>query len=482
MVTYFPTIYPDELIYSVLARFYLHGGYMAYIYAVQDLFMDSKARPEIEFLNRLRPEVVKMVCNKMPMEELVEKHTMFPYYARFMPCERRNSAFRALCEMAGNYNNLLSVPKQKNGEERYLRYCPLCVKSDRDRFGETYWHREHQMMWVSVCPVHGSRLLDSSVTFSSRSSPHLVSAEQEIKESEPVTYGNDMEKLLAEYVAKVFQADMDISGHVPVSQFLHVKMAGTRYLSVRGEQKNIQLLYDDLKIFYKDLRVQGITGLWQMEKVFTSYRFNTFEICQIAMFLGVPTEELVKMELPQKPPKQLFDEKVIQMCNKGIGINQIARELGVSSRTVRMVGKQTARTEKKYSLKCGVKAKDWEQVDKETLPLVKRAIKQLQGEEGERPRRVTESTICRILGFPDKRLLLLPQCREEVLKHKEVQEQYWARECVWAVNIIESEGKPLNWKQIRVLTNMRKENFTACMPYLKEMLQSELFEMVKAVI
>lgn len=482
MIAYFPEIYPDELIYSVLARFYLHGGYMAYIYAAKDLFVDFRTRPEIEFLNRLRPEIVTMLCHKMPMEELVKKHTMFPYYARFLSCGRRNSAFQALCGMAGNYNNLLLVPKQRNGEERYLRYCPLCAKADRERFGETYWHRDHQMMWVSVCPVHGCRLIDSPVSCGGRVSPNLAAAEQEIREKEPVIYGNDIEKQLSEYVAEVFQADMDISSPMPVSQFLHTKMAGTKYLSVRGGQKNIQLFYDDFMAFYRGLRIQGITERWQMEKVFTSYRSYTFEICQAAMFLGVSAEALIKMELPEKPQEQLFDEKVIQMHDSGMGINQIARELGVSSRTVRMVGKQPVRTVRKRSFKGGVRAKDWEQVDRESLPSVKEAVSQLQGKAGGRPHRVTEAAVCKALGFPDKRLLLLPKCREEVLRHKEAQEQYWARECVWAVSKIEREGKTLNWKQIRVLTNMRKENFTACLPYLEDMLPSEQFEMVKMLL
>ena len=125
---------------------------------------------------------------------------------------------------------------------------------------------------------------------------------------------------------------------------------------------------------------------------------------------------------------------------------------------------------------------NWEQIDNEALPFVQGAVIQLLGDGGKRPHRVTEYAVSRMLGFPDKRLQSLPKCRAEVLKHKETQEQYWAREVVWAVSKIQSEGKSPNWKQIRVLTNMRKDNMIACLPYLKNMVHPELYEMVETLL
>ena len=181
-IGYFPQVYPDELIYSVLARFYVHSGYPAYTFCAEDIFLNKRVRPDMEFLNVMKPERLESLCKKMSMAELIEKHTMFPYYARFLPYERRNRAFEALCSMGGDYNNLLAIPKQKNGEHRYLRYCPLCVKEDRTFYGESYWHRSHQLTGVGICPVHGCKLSNSSVMLSGKASPNLVTAEQEIKE------------------------------------------------------------------------------------------------------------------------------------------------------------------------------------------------------------------------------------------------------------------------------------------------------------
>ncbi|MBD5451207.1 MAG: TniQ family protein [Lachnospiraceae bacterium] len=483
-IVYFPEPYPDELIFSVLARYYVHSGYPAYTFCAEDIFADKKVRPDMEFLNVMRLEVLEALCKKKPMAELVEKHTMFPYYARFLPCERRNKAFEALYNMSGDYNNLLAVPKQKNGEKKYLRYCPMCVEEDRQLYGESYWHRSHQMAGVRICPVHGCRLLNSSAIISGKASPNLITAEQAIKEMD-IIYENEVEIQLAEYVGKVFQSDMDMKNPVAVGQFLHSQMAGTEYLSARGEQRNIQKLYDDFMVFYKDLSLQGLTELWQVQKVFNNYRLNCFEVCQIAMFLNIPIEKLCNMELPDRTQEQIFDDKVKELHRQGLKYPEIAKRLNASYNVVKPVG---AGSYGKYSYgkkvyqKGGAKPKDWERIDRESLPLVKATVKQLWSSEDERPHRVTKFAVCKILGFPDKRLELMPLCKNEVLKYQESQEQYWAREMVWAVGKIQKEGKNLNWKQVRILTNMRKINAMSCLPYLKVIAEPVLYDKVQALL
>lgn len=483
-IAYFPEIYPDELVYSVLARYYVHSGYSAYIFCAEDIFVNKRISPDMEFLNVLKPEVLGFLCRKMTMSELVERHTMFPYYARFLPYGRRNRAFEAMCNMSGDYNNLLAIPKRKNGGHRYLRYCPLCAEEDRQLYGEAYWHRDHQLTGVSVCPKHSSKLFNSSIIISRKASPNLVTAEQEIKEQN-VIYGNEIEVRLAEYVWGVFQSDMDMKNPVAVGQFLHSQMTGTEYLSVRGEQRNIQRFYDGFMAFYKELSIQGLTELWQLQKVFNNYRINCFEVCQIAMLLNVSIEKLCSMKLPDRTQEQIFDDKVRELHKQGLKYPEIARRLNASYDVVKPVGngrygKHGQR--KRLDKACGVKPKDWKRIDRESLPLVKNAIMKLRGGGDERPHRVTEFAVCKILGFPDKRLRLMPLCKEEVFKHQELQEQYWAREIMWAVGKIQKEGKILNWKQVRVLTNMRKDNIMSCLPYLKEVAEPELYEMVQAIL
>ena len=53
MIGFMPDFYPDELVYSLLARYYQRSGYLAYRYAAEELFEDPSARQDMYFLPRL---------------------------------------------------------------------------------------------------------------------------------------------------------------------------------------------------------------------------------------------------------------------------------------------------------------------------------------------------------------------------------------------------------------------------------------------
>ena len=120
-IAYFPEIYPDELLYSVLARFYLHSGYPIYIMVAEHLFSSTWKKPSIEFVGNIRQEILEIILRDITMEELINKHTMFPYYARFIPKDNRLKAFESIKNMQRGYMDLLKIP---NREPRQLHYCP----------------------------------------------------------------------------------------------------------------------------------------------------------------------------------------------------------------------------------------------------------------------------------------------------------------------------------------------------------------------
>ena len=470
MISYFPAAYPDELLYSQLARYYTKSGYMAYTYAAEELYVSKAVRPDMNFLNVFTPDALRMITRDMTMEDVVMKHTMFPYYGRFLPIERKQRAFHALVSMQGNYHNLLPIPTRKGNSDRCLRYCPMCAELDRQDYGETYWHRAHQMIGLAACPVHGCYLIDSNIVISGKMPPMLRSAEEVIPVSDVVTIACEIECHLAVYMGEVFQANVDMQSDVAVGQFLHSRMANTKYRSTRGEQRNAKPLHTDFTEFYRGLSGNWFTELWQIQKVLTNDRVNFCEICMLAMFLGVPAAELVNMKLPDKSQQQLFDEEVYRLHDEGLRYPEIAERLNASYSVVKAIGERrygTYHKPPKIPLKSGAKPQDWAQIDNATLPLVKDAIRQLQGDGTTRPRRVTVFAVEKMLHLSSKKIsLYLPRCLAEVRKHEESQEQYWAREVVWAANWLIAAGTPLVWRRIRELTNMRRRNLDACIPYI----------------
>ena len=477
MIAYFPTAYPDELLYSQLARYYTKSGYMAYSFAAEEMFTSKTVRPDMDFINSYTPGAVQAITRNIPMEAVIEKHTMFPCYGRFLPKERRQRAFQSLISMKGNYHNLLPIPQSKNGEGRCLRYCPACAVNDREQYGEAYWHRIHQLIGIHVCQVHRCYLMDSGVMISGKATPSLKTAEEMIPQSECcVSADNEIEIRVAVYMAEVFQADVDMDSCVTVGEFLHSRMANTQYRSVRGEQRNIALFHADFTEYYRDLPQNGFTELWQTQKVLTNNRVNFYEICLMAMFLGITTDEMVHMELPEKTQQQLFDEEVYRLHEKGLKYPAIAKALSASYVIVKAIGGRYGdHKPTKASLKSGAKPQNWNQTDENTLPLVKEAISQLQGDGTNRPKKITTFAVEKILHLSSKKISLhLSKCLAEIQRHEESQEQYWAREVAWAVHQVEDGGAALTWRKVRDLTNMRRRDFEACLPYISDYADSEL--------
>lgn len=486
MISCFPTLYPDELFYSTLARYYKNSGYMAYTFVAEDLYARKTVKPSIEFINEFSIEAFNVIAKIAPLKTIIEKHTMFPYYARFLPKERRNNAYKALLEMNEAYHNYICVPKNKKGKEKYLRYCPVCALVDREKYGETYWHRSHQMMGVDICPSHHCNLKNSGIIISSKSSPSLISANESIPKSEIISKNkNKFLCSIAEYVHNVFQSDFDYDSDIDVGSFLHSKMENTKYVSLRGEQRNMSLLCLDFCDYYKSFVDNTFVQQWQLQKIFTNNRFNTYEICLVAMFLNVSVSELVNMKLPRKRQQEVFDEKINTMHKQGLNYSEISKQLNASYNVVKSIG------EGRYGMyhyhssnpaKGGAKKFDWNKIDNETLPQIRELLKQLYYNDIDRPQKISIRKIENVLNIPKNRLLKCPKCKAEIEKYIESQEEYWAREIVWAVNKILKEEKTLNWKRIRELTNIRKKNFLDSIPHIVKCGDNKIIESVKKVI
>ena len=427
MIGFMPEIYPDELLYSRFARYYERSGYMAYIFAAEDLFQNKNERPDVEFINRLTQDAQSVIHKKMSADEVIMNHTIFPYYGRFLSRERRTEAYFALLNTDGNYRNLLPIPKAKR--QRFLRYCPICVNRDRDKYGETYWHRIHQMQSVDICPIHFCVLQNTDIAIVSTTSPRFSAADNVIKNLEQIeVVEDDKERKLAQYILNVFKSNIDFDNDTKIGDYLSYRLKGTKYMT--GALRNMQELTNDFNDFYGTE-----TELWRIQKILTNVNVKIKDICMLAMFLEITHEELNNPHI---------GESIIKLNRKKVYTNA----------------------------KPGTKARDWNSVDNVDLPKVQKAIETLKCTEP--PKRVTGYAIERMLKLPSKQIQNLPKCRAEVLKHSETQMQFWTRKIEWAVKKLVAENQPINLKHIRTLTNMRKENIISVIPYLEDEIKEKV--------
>lgn len=187
MIGFFPEPYEDELAYSVFARYHSKSGYLCYSSTAEDLYVNPKNKPSIEFLNLLTDDAVNHIISLVgSLDNFIVKHTMFNYYSAFLSYTDKQKAIEYARTMnIKSLMNALPIPKSRTS--RYLRYCPLCVKEDRELYEETYWHRSHQLYGVNVCGKHGCYLVDSEVPITSNMPPSLIKAESVINEANMIT-------------------------------------------------------------------------------------------------------------------------------------------------------------------------------------------------------------------------------------------------------------------------------------------------------
>lgn len=485
MIAFFPEPYPDELVYSVLARYYERSGYMTYKSVCEDLYGKTIFNPDVEYMNPLTDDAISFLTKKKCMDDIIMKHTMFPYQARFFPKEKRNLVFELLKTQTGNHREKLRR-QSKNKKDRYMRFCPICIKEDRRKYGETYWHRQHQIIETKICLRHKCFLKETEVEIISNTVKGLVPAEKVVDDMAEIKYlHNEKLLLLSEYLSWMLQADVDLESDVLVGDYLDSKLEGSLYKSIRGEQRNISLLMNDFRSYCENFAFDTIEDVSQLQKIFTNYRYNTFEICLLAQFLQIPPKELIQMTLPVKRQQEVFDEKVKELHEKGMNYVEISKFLNSSYDVVKLVGRNKYLNEhkaKKNPSKGGVRKKDWESIDEEMLPLVKSAIESLKEKDGERPVKLSIAAIERKLNLPNKYIGHLPCCLSVIKENLESQKHYWAREVIWAVKDMLKSNAKVNWVYIRRKTNMRKDDLQACLPFLYKMADDDVIEVIESIL
>lgn len=83
------------------------------------------------------------------------QHTVMPYLMAFMCSQDKSQLLDHLICVRGNYGPLA---KQAVLGEDWMRRCPKCVADELRAYGESYWHRSHQLSAVQFCVHHRVKL------------------------------------------------------------------------------------------------------------------------------------------------------------------------------------------------------------------------------------------------------------------------------------------------------------------------------------
>lgn len=160
MLHFFPSTFPDETLYSRLARYHRLSGHPADRASLQEL-----VGLHTHVITSDLPSLLQALVSRIPtsggpsVEEIVSANTIFPYFQRFLPPERCRRAVTAMSGAStSGLKTALGLMASRLGGKNTFRFCRSCLDEDRTTFGLAYWHRVHQLPGAWVCPRHAQAL------------------------------------------------------------------------------------------------------------------------------------------------------------------------------------------------------------------------------------------------------------------------------------------------------------------------------------
>jgi hypothetical protein len=161
----FPVPYPNELIYSLVARAGVHSGTISPKQLLDEVYGDRKVTATVDLPSHLAqisgqyPSVLNITT-----ASLIYQHTLFPIYAPFIEEGKRQAGMRWMANQSKGLIHLVfgiaaSIVKQP----KLLRYCPQCFEEQLAQYGERYWMRAWQVPGATWCQKHSTPLFEFSI-------------------------------------------------------------------------------------------------------------------------------------------------------------------------------------------------------------------------------------------------------------------------------------------------------------------------------
>ena len=145
---------PDELLTSALVRTCRRTGLPIGTVA-RELTGGRKWSPG--FFQASQLSDLARVMGTQPME-LLWHHTVFPFASAFFEESVYRASLVSALATGKAATGLGATTQGVSDRARYRRFCVHCAREDAKRWGESYWHRAHNLPGVLLCAPHGSVL------------------------------------------------------------------------------------------------------------------------------------------------------------------------------------------------------------------------------------------------------------------------------------------------------------------------------------
>ena len=136
MIGYLPRPLDDELFYSVLARM---GQHLRFIdqNSISRYIFGTDYNAVIDLPGHIDSFISTLPEDTFTAQEILNQHTLLPYYAFGMPSSRYKRLVNHLrSDVRQNARQLAGLIASSVSIHLYLQYCPKCIQEDREKYAE----------------------------------------------------------------------------------------------------------------------------------------------------------------------------------------------------------------------------------------------------------------------------------------------------------------------------------------------------------
>lgn len=164
----------EESIFGIVSRFHKLSGNICSRNTIFDLTGNYAVHFSLFFPSFLPELFVRLRLPLSSVGELVNRHTILPYFRLFAKSNHYAKIYQELVDGSGRRTQIsLGMLSGRLGTN-VLRFCPDCASEDIQTLGIATWYRVHQLPGVLVCPYHGSRLKFRSTSIKGRAPPQFI--------------------------------------------------------------------------------------------------------------------------------------------------------------------------------------------------------------------------------------------------------------------------------------------------------------------
>lgn len=210
MLTYSPKIYPNELLYSLIARYHHQSGNPHTTQTLKDIFNTTKVPLSIDLQINLNN--ISTVHNPNIHIDILTNNTLYNFYTFFINKTKRNLIKdKMLKGTTVDVHNFIGIKSSSINKNKFIKYCPACNKESYDTYGEYYWNRIFQIPGVNFCPYHKIKLLNSTVPTLSKFKYFFYTANNETcKDTTIISYTSSNWEVLQ----NIYNSIIMINNHV----------------------------------------------------------------------------------------------------------------------------------------------------------------------------------------------------------------------------------------------------------------------------